>query len=395
MSEVRLNLLDGSHSITGTPHGCVADAAIAALSAEPESIEELKDAVTRFIKPIDSFQPFSSFRPGTGNEPCDSGIVFIDLAARVAGAEWSYSELLMEGEVQYHDGTNLTDLWLPYQVPKDWLFLNSMAEYANACPRRRTERMAIPPVDFRPILFGAVIEFIVNQCIAARAAGTKHPVPEIHARWLTTPREDLCGLTPREAMLMKRDWIDMDLQFRETQWSLLREPAPCLSQDSAAYRLAGFGTHFVVIYYGLVRFLISKCWKRLRKGRKISAADEMVRLEKIKSEWLDTPDPDFGARTPVYILECERRRLPLIASAEELVIDDDCPCCRWMAEKHKHTPTFWHLDGCNMDDDFPFSFCCTREEWEEERREWAGFNSHWEQEQKSGRESPVSMATKP
>jgi hypothetical protein len=31
-------------------------------------------------------------------------------------------------------------------------------------------------------------------------------------------------------------------------------------------------------------------------------------------------------------------------------------------------PMFWHLDGCNMDDDFPFSFYRTRAEWDEERR---------------------------
>jgi hypothetical protein len=31
----------------------------------------------------------------------------------------------------------------------------------------------------------------------------------------------------------------------------------------------------------------------------------------------------------------------------------------------KFGPAFWHLDGCNMDYDFAFSFCRTREEWEE------------------------------
>jgi len=33
-------------------------------------------------------------------------------------------------------------------------------------------------------------------------------------------------------------------------------------------------------------------------------------------------------------------------------------------------PTFWHLDGCNMDNEFVFSVCRTREEWEAERLKW-------------------------
>jgi hypothetical protein len=390
MSEVRLNILDVNHSINGTTHGSVADAALAALSAEPETIEELQDAMARFIKPIDNSQPFSLFEEGTDDRPWDAGVVFFDLAARVAAAESSYSELLREGEVQYHNGMQLTDVWLPYQIPDDWLLLDSIAEYEDACPRRRAERAAIQPLDARPILFATVIEFIVDQCIAARAAGIKHPIAEIHARWLMAPREDLGGLSPRDVMFRKLEFIDRDLQWRETQWSRLREPPHCLSHDSAAYCFAGFGTHAFVMYYELLRVLLSKCWKRVRKGRKVSAADEVMRLEKIKSEWLETPDPDFGARTPAFILECERRRLPLIATAEELVIDEDCPCCRWMAEEHKHTPTFWHLDGCNMDDDFPFSFCRTRAEWEEERCSQEEFNRQWEEEENSRTELPLA-----
>jgi hypothetical protein len=52
-----------------------------------------------------------------------------------------------------------------------------------------------------------------------------------------------------------------------------------------------------------------------------------------------------------------------------------------MAEEYRLT--FWHLDGCNMDDDFPFSFCRTRGEWEEEERRRKQyddeFKRQWEQ----------------
>jgi hypothetical protein len=48
-------------------------------------------------------------------------------------------------------------------------------------------------------------------------------------------------------------------------------------------------------------------------------------------------------------------------------------------------PTFWHLDGCNMDDGFAFSSCLTLEEWEAENRRREEFdrkfNREWEERQ--------------
>lgn len=52
-------------------------------------------------------------------------------------------------------------------------------------------------------------------------------------------------------------------------------------------------------------------------------------------------------------------------------------------------PMFWHLDGCNMDDDFAFDIRHrTREEWEAERREWEEhsrrFNAEWAERKRLG-----------
>lgn len=74
----------------------------------------------------------------------------------------------------------------------------------------------------------------------------------------------------------------------------------------------------------------------------------MARLEPIETEWLECPQPDFNGKNPANILECERKRLPLIMSAEEAVIDEDYPICQAMGAEF--TPTFWHLDGCNLED---------------------------------------------
>ncbi len=385
MSELRLNVLDAERAICGEIHGSVADAAVAGLSADPETIEELQGAIARFIKPVNGCEPFAGFTAGTSDEPWDAGIMFIDLAACIVACESSYSVPEAEGEVPYHDGERATDVWLSYRVSDDWLFVDSVAEYKAVCEKRRAERCETRRLDTRGVLYGAVVEFIVTQCLAARESGAEDPIAGIHARWLMTPRPDLRDRSPRDLMLERLDFIESDLQSRELQWSCLDQPAPCLPPNSAAYRYAGFGRHEIVVYYELLRFLISDCWKRVSESKDVSVADEVALLSQLKADWLESPQPDYEGKNPGSVIDCERKRLPLIVPAEDLMTDDDCPVCRWMAEEYR--PTFWHLDGCNMDDDFPFSFDRTRAEWDEERssrKQFAEeFNRKWEQ-QKSG-----------
>jgi hypothetical protein len=61
VSEVKLNLIDNHQVLHGIIHGSVADACVAALSAEPETIGELASALTRYIKPLDDQSPFATF----------------------------------------------------------------------------------------------------------------------------------------------------------------------------------------------------------------------------------------------------------------------------------------------------------------------------------------------
>jgi hypothetical protein len=72
-------------------------------------------------------------------------------------------------------------------------------------------------------------------------------------------------------------------------------------------------------------------------------------------------------------------------SGAEAMVDHDCPLCQLMADSP--TPVFWHLDGCNFDDEFAFSFHRTQQEWDDERREWEErnrkFNEEWAKREKS------------
>ncbi len=312
MSEVKLNLTDRYRTIQGTIHGSVADAAVAALSAEPETIRELERALERYIKPAENRSPFASFheRRTIDEEPWDAGIVVIDLVARIVAAESTYSQPSHKGRVNYHNGICATDITVPYRVSDNWLFLQSIAEYEGARSDRAEHRTAVPELDARAILYGRpLLEFIYHEVVQTlvsedpaetptssdapgnNASSEEPDLPErtestnelpnsgfeepderdariaseIHARWLMTGREDLRNRSPREILLEKQDFIDFDLEIREMQWSLQGEAPPGLATDSFGYRYAGFGTQEWVIYYDLVRDLLRITIDTVRK----------------------------------------------------------------------------------------------------------------------------------
>lgn len=393
MSEVRLNLIDHQTILTGEIHGSIANACIAALSAEPETVAELQAALARYMK---DEQPFSWFRTRTevDCEPHDAGLVIIDLAARVAAAESTYSQLQFEGEIDYHDGTQATDVSVSYRVPDDWHFVNSIEAYRWSCERRREQRQKNPPLDARAILYGTpLLEFIVRSVSSLRASQPEerqeaivvtdssdqeqahdeetHPfakeIVRIHAGWLLTPREDLRGRSPRNVLLDKKDFIDFDLDTRSLQWSMLGEGPPCLPSDSFAYRFGGFGTQEWVIYYDLVRHLL---WCAIEFVCTDDFDTSVKQLEQIKDSWLEQGNRDYDGRIPAIIIHNERRRLPEAMSASQLMIDEECECCRMMALEAEmgFGPTFWHLDGSHMEEEFAFSPWKTVAEWEAENR---------------------------
>jgi hypothetical protein len=143
-----------------------------------------------------------------------------------------------------------------------------------------------------------------------------------------------------------------------------------------------------VLYYELIRELLGSCLRRCRADRDVNLSDEAMRLEKLANAWLHAPGEDLHGWTPAEVMDQERRRIPLAMCGEDAVVDDDCPMCQMVAELPG--PMFWHLDGCNMDDEFEFSFYKTRQEWEKERREWEEFNRKFDEEQRQEREAEES-----
>ncbi|MHB8970911.1 MAG: hypothetical protein ACYC3X_05455 [Pirellulaceae bacterium] len=318
----------------------------------------------------------------------------IDLAARLVVVDSTYSSPDPVGYVSYDDGQDRTDAHLRYHLAEDWLFTRDGEQWQAVARSRRAHRAAEPPLDARQVFYGRpLLEHVAREIFAAfthreavahdvRQQWIEEAIREIHAAWLLTPRSDLGGASPREVALTQLDHLTWDLQDRCEQWSRLGECPRGLDESSFAYRYGGFGTHELVEYYELVRALLRSSWDHLasQTPEKLSSSSlepcsadtfvelEVPRLETVRDQWLDSPDPECNCRTPRSIIHRERARIPAVASGHEAMVDPDCPCCQMMTDRSG--PFFWGLDSSGMDDDFAFNIDCrTRDEWEERQRE--------------------------
>ena len=318
MSEVRLMIRDAVGDWSGTIHGSRADQAIAALSADPLTMDELEAASERFAKRDGNRRFFANLSRGQCDEPYDAGLVVIDLVARLVVVDSTYSSPRHAGAIFYHNGRCGTNKSLKYHLAHDWLFLQDGDNWRHVAEQRRRNRAAKPGRDARDVFYGRpMLEFIARECFAAfarrdqiAAAAGHQPagkgtdrladeatpaadeadagrladdqiLPEawpddaryaspfydtlkdIHAAWLLTPRDDLAGACPRDVALERHDHLMRDLNDRCDQWTRLDECPRGLDESSDAFLHGGFGTHELVKYYDLVRHLLWSCWERL------------------------------------------------------------------------------------------------------------------------------------
>ena len=225
---------------------------------------------------------------------------------------------------------------------------------------------------------------------------------EIHARWLMTPGPPR-GRSPRDTLLTGREHIDADLWSRCNQWSVFRACPPPLSRESAAFRFGPCGTHEYVLYYDMVPNLINNCWRHVvgpissaRRHRCLMPpAVFHVRLTRLTRSPGSKQFSRNGSPRPASRGSAGEHRLrrlnrsecdiPMKMSADDVMIDPDCPLCQMAADDSEFGPSFWHLDRSNMDQDYPFSFHATREAWEQEQREWEEhrrkFDEEWQAKQ--------------
>ncbi len=254
MSEVRLVVREADRDWSGTIHGSCADQAVAALSADPVTMEELELAAERFARRDPNHGFFANLSLGQAAEPYDAGLVVIDLVARLIVVDSTYSSPGRTGTVGYHDGRCATNKQLRYHLADDWLFSSDGDHWMHVAEKRRRERAAKPIRDDRQVFYGRpLLEFVARQCFAAfarrdaiaaafcaawaddprnRRADESNLSPDqvgdseltaeettpsawpgdersaspfydtlmqIHASWMLTPRDDLDGACPRRS----------------------------------------------------------------------------------------------------------------------------------------------------------------------------------------------------
>jgi hypothetical protein len=202
----------------------------------------------------------------------------------------------------------------------------------------------------------------------------------LHARWLMSERADLGGRTPRELLLADRGRRSWDMEHRQEQWSRQGHPAVGLSPDSTAYRFGGFGTMEVVLYFDLVRALLPAAWEWTRADPRPTRDALIERLAEYRDAWLHAPH-DGSPWIPAELIASERRRIPIASTGEHHF--DDCPICQAMA-KEDLGPMFMCFDGhhLELEVEFAFSLCETREEWEKEQEDYRRFSEEMDRKAK-------------
>jgi hypothetical protein len=356
---------------------------LAALSDEPESLGELAEALRRYQPEHDLFAPPRPLRE-LGPVLAGDGVwCLLDLVGRtvVAGDRFELPDLrgaYQADEEDLAEGSPV--VWLA--TPADWLFRTGSDGWVEVVLARTAARAAVQLVDARAVLFGRpLLDYLADSVLAAVVPD---PTEEnarlertraIHAHWLMTTRADLGGQTPREMLLAKRNQIAWDLEQRSRQWSLQGHAPPPLPPDSTAYRLGGFGTTEVVLYFELVRALLSEAWKQVEQTPRPTRPQLVQRLTEFRGAWLHTPyEGSSLLMTPVNLIESERQRMPVAGDGSHLF--DDCPICEAMrAEEEEFGPTFMWFDGhrLELEEEYAFSLCATREEWDEQQEEYQQF----------------------
>ncbi len=362
MLATMVSVHDEESTIHVEVHDGLADIMLAALSAEPVTIGELREALGRYVEPEVVEFIFRAPGEGLASRPSDGGHVIIDLAARLVVNLTPAASFPRVGCVLRCDEHSTLDVWLPYRMPARWQMVTQPQDWQARATRRREKLRATPDLDVRAVLYGRLAEALVGHY--AEVGGRQDTSwMDIQDWWLLTPRADLRDKSPRDWLLARRRAVDSDIQDQGEIWSLLGHAPPGLSPRSHAYRFAGFGTHEIVFYHELVATLLHELVDRVPAPAGVDWAAEVRHLEQLQQEWLHQPQPDLYDLSPAALIARERARLPAVVPPGHEQLDDDCPLCRMMADSGR--PMIWQLDNYLLQDRFATSFFASRAEWEQ------------------------------
>lgn len=375
--QLTVRATDGLFSWTFEEWQCLV--AVAAVSAQPESLAEYFEAARRYLPNHDWVPTATNAGEISNAATVDGRWCLVDLVSRsiLSGHAFELPErrsaVQADATDDYGNGSQV--VWL--DTPLDWLFEVADEDWLATIVAREEEFCHQRKIDVRDIVYGrSMRQFLADRILVAAARGTP-PAEQFessrsaHGDWLMTDRDDLADRSPRQAILNGHDHITWELQHRADQWSMQGFAVPPLPKKTTAYRFAAFGTIEIVTYFHLIRFLLNAAWQHVNAG--IMDSDELTNLlAKQQAEFLNQPpDDDSGAGLlNCELIESERRRMPITADASHL--DCDCHICQASVDGEFGTgPMFAFYDGhtLELEDEFAFSMVESRDVWERQQEE--------------------------
>ena len=151
MQEMLLTLSDEQNTVHVLAHSGLVDIATAALSTDPETIDDLRHGMLRYIESDVVEGLFSKFTQGPGDANSAEGMTIIDLPGRLINTSLNPSEIHDYGCVAWCDHVSAKDVWLPYRF-EGWQIMHGVESWQPVAHQRRRERRANPPLDARQIL---------------------------------------------------------------------------------------------------------------------------------------------------------------------------------------------------------------------------------------------------
>lgn len=275
---------------------------------------------------------------------------------------------------QLHQSAKSADLWLPRLEP---------IEVCNP---------------HREVLWGAALfEFLARQMITkvheneswiaedweGKPCGDYELTKAIHREWLMSPHPMLGGGIPRDRLHIAKEWISDLVDSQRFRIHDDESPVP-VSTELSSFDTAPFGPHEIVLYFDACRETIASGWRWLmdnpaRVNQANVESDLACVMEAFLATWLQTPLE--AGPNPAEVIRQERLRIPFIEDGDRHVYDCDCPICEMM-QSGIFGPAVLHYDGhqLELDDEFAFSMCATRSEWESQKAEWAEIDASIESE---------------
>ncbi len=250
-----------------------------------------------------------------------------------------------------------------------------------------SDRRLILPAPHREILWGKPLsQFFVQHMLTAvrgerglavekleRADARDALTVAIHKAWLLTARADLAGRTPRECLHEARQWLaeTIDLQLSKMYAGYASVPIPA---ELSSFMRAPWGLHEMVIYFHACRAMLNFGWEKLWQWGQSPAelsAQHWQRLEESLVDllrehlqvWLVTEHASL--EIPARVIQNERLRVPLAATAAQHDFECSCTVCNVLAASAP-VPKLVRLDGypLEQDQEFAFSLHESRADWE-------------------------------